>query len=88
MLAQFYAPVGAHRGMNDRHWTVRDIDAGFAAIGQCTACLGGTPVVTRVPLAVGAGALAETWLATFWESSTRADWIAAFGANPGDGGGR
>ena len=29
MLDEFYAPVGAHGGMNYLHWNMRDIDAGF-----------------------------------------------------------
>ena len=45
MLGDFYAHVGAHRGMKYLHWNMRDINYGFAAIEHRYRVLGGDPVV-------------------------------------------
>src|SRR6266481_1199204 len=45
MLDEFYAHVGAHRGMKYIHWNMRDINFGFAAIEHRYRVLGGEPVV-------------------------------------------
>jgi hypothetical protein len=45
MLDEFYAHVGAHRGMRYLHWNMRDINYGFAAIEHRYRVLGGDPIV-------------------------------------------
>jgi hypothetical protein len=47
MLDEFYAHVGAHRGMRYLHWNMRDINFGFAAIEHRYSVLGGDPVVVE-----------------------------------------
>jgi hypothetical protein len=45
MLAEYFAHVGAHRGMKYVHWNMRDINYGFAAIEHRYRVLGGDPVI-------------------------------------------